>query len=304
MGRPQYMDRSAVYLRDSAIKFVRAGMMSRMCDVVQLLRSGRLSNQPAHKMTRAVPDEHLLMWSVAGRGFARSGDGETFTSPGTVIVLPVGQPHAYASDVDEPWDLMWIHFRGHAADQWVDRFGQRFGISAELGGGSILADAFTELITTHQGIRPGARLADFLCWALLGRIEHRLELGDGAPADQHAETLIRVQRFIEAHLDQPLTVEQLAAVAHLSPRHLTRLCRSAWQSAPMAYVIRQRLARASLLLTETSMPVAHIATHVGFSDPYHFSRLFRRHIGQSPTALRRDAQKPQSTRPSASGRGD
>lgn len=281
----------ANFLRNPAIS-IRGWYPVGMVEMLEALRSGRLSGQSEHRMERSAPTDHLIMWAVAGAGFAASGKMKTRAHPGTVMVLPAGRRHSYAADPRQPWDLMWVHFRGPAAGPWVDRFGRRFGLAAELGVHPELIDTFTELIATHQRGGPSLRLAHHLCWGLLGRIEYRLELGSTSPVDQHAEALDRVQRHIEAHLDEPLTVEQLAEVARLSPRHFTRLSRVTWRLPPMAYVIRQRLARACLLLTETSLPIGSIAAQSGFNDPYHFSRLFHRHIGQTPTRFRRSRSSP------------
>ena len=260
--------------------------------MVEVVSAGRLSNLPDHKMTREQPANHLVMWVVEGQGFARSGNLEVLARPGTVMVLPAGRCHAYASDTQRPWDQLWVHCQGPAVDHWVDRFGHDFGISAELGVRPGLIDPFTEVIAAHHGGGPALRLAHHLCWALLGRIEHRLAMGALSPRNQHADALTRVQNYIEARLDQPISVHELAEVANLSTRHLNRLCRSAWHLAPMSYVIRQRLARASLLLTESTLPIGEIALATGFSDPYHFSRMFRRHVGRTPSAVRHGVTYP------------
>ena len=238
-------------------------------------------------MARAEPSDHLLMWAVAGRGWARSGEREAAASAGTVMVLPAGRPHAYGSDADAAWDLLWVHFVGRGADAWVSHFETRHGLSADLGSEPALIERFTELIAAGHGRGADRRLGDHLLWGLLGRIDHRLALGRLAAGPGQADTLAALQRYVADHLTESITVDDLAAAAHLSPRQLTRLCRRAWGTSPMRYVIAQRLGRACALLTETNLPVGRVAEAAGFSDPYHFSHLFRRHMGESPRDHRR-----------------
>ncbi len=89
------------------------------------------------------------------------------------------------------------------------------------------------------------------------------------------------------HSDQPLTVEQLADVAHVSASHLAHLFRDQVGQPPMKFVEAQRLRHAQELLLSTDLPVAAIAQRVGFENPYHFSTRFRKRFGRSPRLYRR-----------------
>lgn len=262
-------------------------------DPVRVERCGRLNAQPEHYMARSDPSDHLLMWSVSGRGWVQAGSVETQATAGTVAVLPAGRPHAYGSDADAPWDLLWVHFIGPAADAWVAGFESRYGLSADLGSEPALIERFTEFIASRHGHEADRRLAHHLLWGLMGRIDHRLALGRLTAGLGHADTLTALQRYVADHLNDAITVADLAAVAHLSPRQLTRLCRRAWGTSPMQYVIAQRLGRACSLLTETNLPVGRVAEASGFSDPYHFSHLFRVHMGESPRDHRRRHRRVQ-----------
>jgi AraC family transcriptional regulator len=101
------------------------------------------------------------------------------------------------------------------------------------------------------------------------------------------EQLRRVVDSIEADLDGRLTLEALAAVAGLSPFHFARLFRQATGRSPHQYVIERRIERARLLLTTTALPLHEVAARAGFADQSHLSRHIRRHLGVTPTALRR-----------------
>ncbi|MFW5682031.1 MAG: helix-turn-helix domain-containing protein [Phycisphaeraceae bacterium] len=253
----------------------------------EIRSTGRFSRYADHFMRREAPADHLLMWAVAGRGRMATGAFSGRAEAGSLMLLPRGRAQDYASDREQPWDLLWMHFGGNAADGWAASFERRFGLLVDFGTSPALIDAFTEVITANHGGEAERRLANHLGWAVLGRIEHRLLIGLGGTASHHVEAIERVQQHVLDHLEQTITVEDLASVAHVSPRQLTRLCRSAWGVSPMRYVIGQRLARASSLLAETALPVGRVAEASGFSDPYHFSRLFREHMGEPPRAYRK-----------------
>lgn len=89
-----------------------------------------------------------------------------------------------------------------------------------------------------------------------------------------------------AHLDEPLSLDALAAVAGLSPHHFHRRFRTAFGETPTAYVRRLRLERAAWRLLLHSDSILSIALDCGFNDHETFSRAFRRRYGLSPRAYR------------------
>jgi AraC-like DNA-binding protein len=95
-----------------------------------------------------------------------------------------------------------------------------------------------------------------------------------------------VFQFIRKNLAYPVSIEDLAKAAHLSPSRFHALFRDAMGLSPMRYVKLQRLqvARSMLLAGEASME--QIASATGFANPFHFSREFRSHHGVSPSRYR------------------
>ena len=82
------------------------------------------------------------------------------------------------------------------------------------------------------------------------------------------------------------SVAALAAAVGLSPSRFAHLFRTELGISPVRYLRAQRLARARILLERTSLPVNAVMRRVGFTDPSHFTRDFRRAHGTSPVALR------------------
>jgi AraC family transcriptional regulator len=96
-----------------------------------------------------------------------------------------------------------------------------------------------------------------------------------------------VVEYIEEHLDADLTLEQIAAVAHLSVYHFARQFRAATGLPPHKFVIRRRVERARhLLQAGTDLSLAEVAAHVGFSDQSQFSHHFKRLVGVTPGQFR------------------
>jgi AraC family transcriptional regulator len=100
------------------------------------------------------------------------------------------------------------------------------------------------------------------------------------------ERLKRVYDYIEAHLDDRLTLTDLASIACLSPYHFSRSFKRAVGFGPARYVIQRRLEQAKTLMRRTNQPMALIAQEVGFVDQSHLTSVFRRETGVTPGHFR------------------
>ena len=100
------------------------------------------------------------------------------------------------------------------------------------------------------------------------------------PAVQHA------MRLLEAGVDEPWTLDRLAALVNLAPGYLVRLFGRTAGISPMAYLNRLRAERAAGLLIETELPIATVGAMAGWHDPSHATRRFRATFGLSPSQYR------------------
>ncbi|MEP9369705.1 AraC family transcriptional regulator [Xanthobacter sp. VNH20] len=94
--------------------------------------------------------------------------------------------------------------------------------------------------------------------------------------------LTHVIDFVGAHLDEGISLDQMAAVAGMGRFHFSRMFKAAVGLTPMAFVERARIERAKTLIGEGRLSLAEIGSKVGFEDKSHFTRRFRRHTGLSP----------------------
>ncbi|TVT92665.1 GlxA family transcriptional regulator [Pseudomonas sp. RGB] len=96
--------------------------------------------------------------------------------------------------------------------------------------------------------------------------------------------------YARQHLQEELSVERLADVAHLSPRQFSRLFRSETGHTPAKAIERLRIEAARLMLESGDHPIDIIARDTGFGDPERMRRAFLRAFGQPPQMMRRALQ--------------
>ncbi|MCL4251970.1 MAG: AraC family transcriptional regulator [Anaerolineae bacterium] len=100
-----------------------------------------------------------------------------------------------------------------------------------------------------------------------------------------------VDEFIHAHLDQKISLADLATCLHLSVPHFERMFRATTHRPPYQYVLEVRLEQAKLLLADSRLSLTEIAQQCGFSSQSHFTAHFARYVGISPARFARGVRE-------------
>ncbi|KPV54279.1 hypothetical protein SE17_04720 [Kouleothrix aurantiaca] len=218
---------------------------------------------------------------------------QDWTGPGYFSMLPpIGQVHWTSTAPGQVYHLF-------LSPQLVE------AIAAELYHGDPACVGLPFLFNRHDA------LVEQICWAMRQELYHpapasRLYVETLAqslvthllrhhapaqpplmrPAPQLRPAAIRaVCEYIEAHLEQPLGLAELAQVASSSIATLARQFKLATGLSPHQYVVRRRLERARALLQEGAGSVSQVAYATGFADHSHLVRSFQRYYGLRPGDL-------------------
>lgn len=112
--------------------------------------------------------------------------------------------------------------------------------------------------------------------------------GSTAPRGGLAPWQIRkVDRYLRATLDRSVRVEDLARQVSLSASHFSRAFKASFGVTPHMFIIRLRVELAQTLMLTTQESLSQIALLCGLADQAHLSKLFRRKVGETPGAWRR-----------------
>lgn len=96
----------------------------------------------------------------------------------------------------------------------------------------------------------------------------------------------RVNEFIQARIEEEITLNELAQAAGLSPSHFCSLFRKTLGTTPHQYVLGRRIQHAKTLLSDPGRSILDVALASGFRTHQHFSRIFHRFTGASPSGYR------------------
>lgn len=98
--------------------------------------------------------------------------------------------------------------------------------------------------------------------------------------------LRRVKDFIDANLEEDLSLGEIATVAELSQFHFARSFRKSVGMTPQQFVMQQRIERAKMLLANGDLPIVEISLRTGFKNQSHFTTLFRKFTKLTPKTWR------------------
>ncbi len=124
-----------------------------------------------------------------------------------------------------------------------------------------------------------------------GVAERRRLLGDSVHARFRGglagSVLRRIRVYIDAHIGEHISLDDLARQAGVSRFHFARQFRLSTGESPMGYLRRVRIERSKSILQSRETTIAEVAATLGFSDQSHFTRTFGRLVGVSPGSFAR-----------------
>lgn len=233
--------------------------------------------------------QYIVIFCASGRGAVTLSGIKREVAAGQLILIPPGVPHKYEADRTIPWNIYWFHFSGDQAGEYAELLG--FDTDRAL----IQVADTDELVRQFERLY-SAVVSAFSDSALVNastELSKTLSMANGLKTGRYRKSRQSEQRilasieYITRQYAVPHTLEELAQNAGLSVPHFVTLFRQQTGTSPLRYLTRVRLRHACELLDLTDRPVSDIAGAVGYEDAFYFSRLFRKHLGFSPSKYRK-----------------
>jgi AraC-like DNA-binding protein len=253
------------------------------------------ASHPEEYELHLVRDGRMRLWIDAPkRVFELHGGMASLTLP--------GQLHSGEGELMLPGRWMWLQFRLPPASR-----GSTAGLTTRetnvLRGGLSavkppvfhyspdLEHCMERLLAEHRRPTPESPIAargilhELIAWIIR---DHRAEeLRRDREPSGYSPPIVKVMDWLAQHLDENVSVSDLADVAGLSPSHFRRGFHREVGSSPRDYVTQMRLERAKRLLAETDRTITEMAFELGFSTSAYFTAVFHRVTGMTPTQFRR-----------------
>jgi AraC-like DNA-binding protein len=225
----------------------------------------------------------VLQHTISGEGRLRYENRNHRLGAGDTLLVLVPHNHRYWLEKNGRWDYFWISMNGEEALRIHRLILATAGPVLKLQKSTIdhLADCSLQLV---RGADTPAK-ASAIAYAAAMALYDDVFSSHAFAADQ--SSMQAVIDHINANLDKPLPVNELAEVSGLSRAHFSRVFAESEGLPPAEFVLQQRMQRAAKLLTNAAfLPVKEVAIMSGFDDANYFSKAFRRVYGINPTEFR------------------
>ncbi len=238
--------------------------------------------------TGRVLKEYQLNYITEGTGIYENKYGKFQIKPGSVILIIPDEWHRYRPIRTTGWTENYIGFNGRIA---IDLLKNKIftptqpiincGIREEI------IDTYLKIFDLVEKERPGfQQVASGMVVKLLGYIvsfEKRKEFS-GKPI---AKVIEQVRFLMRQNIETEYNMEELARDHNVGYSYFRKMFKKYTGVSPAQYHLQLRMIRAKELLVSTDKTITEIAYQLGFQNIYHFSLLFKKKIGRSPSDLRK-----------------
>jgi AraC-like DNA-binding protein/quercetin dioxygenase-like cupin family protein len=242
---------------------------------------------PDYVIQRDTFPFYSIEYVVLGQGQLTFPNHSQQLEPGRIFSYGPGVSHHIRSDARQPLVKYFVDFAGREAAALLKSCGLGAGSVSQVYPPNTLQGLFDELI--ESGLRPRHEQAELCrhllrCLALKARANQVPVAETSTPA---FHTYQHCHQLISRHFLRLRTLDQIAAECHVTNAHLCRLFRRYDHQSPYQFLLQLKMRAAAEWLQQPGSLVKQVAERTGFSDPFHFSRVFKNVLGLSPESFRR-----------------
>lgn len=162
------------------------------------------------------------------------------------------------------------------------------------GGGAASTDMLLEVIAQDHGAEFAAMVSEMCLRKVMVGTDREQRSSLSVLIRSRNPGLLSIVNLMKAHIEDPLTLEDLAVAAGYSRRHIERIFMSVLGETPGEYYRSLRLDHGRNLLSTTDMTLIEVAAACGFSSVSHFSKSFKARFGEAPTRFSYGRRTPKA----------
>lgn len=251
-----------------------------------VVSGGLEHSRPDYEIHRQTFPFFSIEYVARGAGNLRLRGRTCALEPGMIFSYGPGVAHDITGSPPSVLVKYFVDFSGSAAAGMLRQCKLPAGQVARVFPPNTLCALFDELIETGLEAGPGnAELCVKLLECLALKISVAITPLKTLETTAYA-TYQQCRQKIEQHFLKLETLEEVARECHADKAYLCRLFRRFDRRSPYQYLLRLKMNHAAARLQQPGVLVKQAAEEVGFSDPFHFSRVFRKALGVSPAKFK------------------
>ncbi len=247
-----------------------------------------------------------IFFVKSGKAVVHLADKDVTLSPGHMYMLPCYTPHSYECDPGFEFYYLFVFLNEQKGTDFFDLYDYPIEVKAnhaaqllfenycmlypQLNLPSKKAEDFINHMSYRDYQNEYLNMATYERLQLHGMVEIVVSyfVKHARPKSHvHDKRISLALDWMQEHLDQNISMEELASKACLTKSYLIRLFRQKLGITPLQYIIRKKIHHTQTLLLGTEMNIQKIASAVGMEDTSYFIRLFKKNIGITPQEYRK-----------------
>ncbi len=232
-------------------------------------------------------EQWILIYCYEGKGVVTIQQKEYKLEADDFIIIPQKAAHSYLADELEPWSIYWIHFKGSLAHKLIPKTSIASGYKDSIRYKKTSINLFEEIYGQLEKGYSNDNLtyANMCLWHFLSTFIYNSKVQQ-AENHESKDSIDLVIDYLSNHINESITLEEIASEANLSPSHFSYLFKNKTGFSPMVYFNHLKVQKACQFLLFTQLRVKEISQEVGIEDQYYFSRMFSKIMGMSPNEYR------------------
>ena len=219
---------------------------------------------PSHRFGPHTRDYFIIHFCLSGRGKLSDKYGTHEINQGELFIIRSGEITVYTADENEPWEYIWIAFRGNLCNMF----------STEK---SVYTFPFDPVQKLRENIF-SQNTSPYIYTSFIYELIHSLFLEEKKNDD--LPSLIKT--YIDYNYMYEINVSSLARSYSFDRSYLFKIFKSRYEMGIKDYIISVRIKNAKRFLLD-GISVSKCATMVGYNDEFNFSRAFKKHTGVAPS---------------------
>lgn len=262
---------------------------SPLSSILHITDIGYYPEAANHFRIRKEPlSQYVFIYCIKGSGWYEVGGKRYNVGADSYFILPPGLPHSYGSNHNNPWTIYWIHFNGTLAPEYMPHLSGPIEIKPSAR--SRIAhrlEIFDEIMDTLDSgfSKENLLYACSVFHHFLGSLRF-LNQYRTIDTDKDFDMVEMAIHFMKENISKKIRLSEIADFTGYSQTQFSSCFSSCKGIPPMEYLNQLRIKQACRFLDFSTLKINQICHRVGISDPYYFSRLFKRIMGVSPLAYR------------------
>lgn len=289
-----------------AIKLIKEGFIGQRMIYVPNATIERISHEPkindlylthighfpkAEGQYRHRPfgsQQYIFIYCKAGEGWIELENKKHIVKTNSIFIIPPLTKCTYGASHSNPWNNYWLHFTGVNAPNYSPVIGQSISIAPDIN--ARIEDRmvlFEEMLSNLEQLNnfDNVIYANICLKYFLTSIR---QIGNYRHSNQsERENFINMAiSYMNSNIKTRISLEELSVACECSISNLNKVFRKHMHCPPMDYFTQLKMQRACRYLAHSDKKIKSIAHELGYDDPYYFSRLFTKTIGNSPSKYR------------------